>query len=141
MSYATLDDLIARAGETEIRQIADRDFDGEIDANVITEALAHADNLVNGYVATKYTLPFSVVPDLVRTWAIDIARHRLHHEAPPEWVVTDYDNAIAALKDVAKGAITLPIASGDTPATSSGTTMFSAPEEVFSDHALRGWRC
>lgn len=139
MTYATLDDLIARAGETEIRQIADRDRDGVIDAGVVAEALAHADNLVNGYVATKYTLPFSVVPDLVRTWAIDIARHRLHHDGPPEWVVTDYDNAIAALKDVAKGAITLPVSNGDTPSQSSGTTMFSAPDEVFSEHALRGW--
>lgn len=139
MSYATLEDLIERAGETEIRQIADRDNDGEIDAGVIQGALEHADNLVNGYVATKYSLPFAVVPDLVRTWAIDIARHRLHHEGPPEWVITDYDNAIAALKDVAKGAITLPIASGETPATSSGTTMFSAPEEVFSERGLRGW--
>ncbi|MET3611746.1 phage gp36-like protein [Rhizobium aquaticum] len=139
MTYATLDDLIARAGETEIRQIADRDRDGVIDAGVVADALAHADNLVNGYVATKYTLPFSVVPDLVRTWAIDIARWRLHFADPPEWVVTDYDNAIAALKDVAKGAITLPVSNGDTPSQSSGTTMFSAPDEVFSEHALRGW--
>lgn len=139
MTYATLDDLIARAGELELRQIADRDRDGVIDAGVIAEALAHADNLVNGYVATKYTLPFSVVPDLVRTWAIDIARHRLHHDGPPEWVVTDYDNAIVALKDVAKGTITLPVSNGDTPSQSSGTTMFSAPNEVFSEHALRGW--
>lgn len=139
MTYATLDDLIARAGETEIRQIADRDRDGVIDAGVVAEALAHADNLVNGYVATKYTLPFSVVPDLVRTWAIDIARHRLHHDGPPEWVVTDFDNAIAALKDVAKGAITLPVSNGDTPSQSSGTTMFSAPDEVFSERTLRGW--
>ena len=62
MPYATLDDLIERAGETEIRQIADRDRDGAIDADVVEAALTDADNLVNGYVAAKYTVPLASVP-------------------------------------------------------------------------------
>ncbi|WP_320200498.1 gp436 family protein [Agrobacterium sp. rho-13.3] len=141
MTYATLDDLIARAGEAEIKQIADRDRDGEIDAGVIAEALEHADNLVNGYVGTKYSLPFVAVPDLVTTWAIDIARHRLHFQGPPEYVEEDYKRAIASLERVAKGLISLPVAGVETPASSSGTVMFSAPEEVFTAHGLRGWKC
>lgn len=139
MTYATLDDLIARAGEDEIRQIADRDRDGVIDPAVIQEALEHADNLVNGYVGTKYSLPFAAVPDLVTTWAIDIARHRLHYQGPPDYVVKDYEKALSSLERVAKGLISLPVAGVETAASSSGTVMFSAPDEVFDKCGLRGW--
>lgn len=139
MSYATLDDLIARAGLAEMRQIADRNRDGEIDPEVIAEALTHADNLVNGYVATKYKLPFASVPDLVRTWAISIARHKLHFQGPPDYVVDDYKDALAALKDVAAGKIELPIETGEIPQASSGIVMASIPDQVFSKHGLRGW--
>lgn len=141
VTYATLDDLIARAGEDEIRQVADRDRDGEIDPVVITEALEHADNLVNGYVGTKYALPLSPAPDLVRTWAIDIARHRLHFQGPPDYVVKDYEKALASLERVAKGLISLPVSGAETPASSAGTVMFSAPDEVFDARGLRGWKC
>ncbi|MCX2697070.1 gp436 family protein [Ochrobactrum chromiisoli] len=139
MTYATLDDLIARASLGEIRQIADRNRDGEIDPEVIAEALTHADNIVNGYVAAKYKLPFAAVPDLVRTWAISIARHKLHFQGPPEYVVNDYKDALAALKDVARGALALPVADGEIPQASAGGVIASHPAEVFSNHGLRGW--
>lgn len=139
MTYATLDDLIARASRNEILQIADRNRDGEIDPEVIAEALTHADNIVNGYVAAKYQLPFSVVPDLVRTWAISIARHKLHFQGPPDYVVDDYKDAISALKDVARGALVLPVADGEIPLSSAGGVMASHPAEVFSGTGLRGW--
>lgn len=138
-TYATLDDLIARASEVEIRQVADRNRDGVIDEDVVTEALIHADNIVNGYVASKYTLPFVVTPDLVRTWAITIARYRLHFQSPPEWLVDEYKEAIASLKDVARGTLVLPVASGEISATASATTMSCSPDEVFSSQNLRGW--
>lgn len=139
MTYATLDNLIARASLGEIRQIADRNRDGEIDPEVIAEALTHADNIVDGYVAAKYKLPFAVVPDLVRTWAISIARHKLHFQGPPDYVVDDYKDAIAALKDVARGALVLPVADGEISQASAGGVMASHPVEVFSKHGLRGW--
>lgn len=139
MTYATLDDLIARASRNEILQIADRNRDGEVDPEVIAEALTHADNIVNGYVAAKYQLPFSVVPDLVRTWAISIARHKLHFQGPPDYVVEDYKDALSALKDVARGALVLPVADGEIPQSSVGGVMASHPAEVFSGTGLRGW--
>lgn len=142
MTYAALDDLIARAGIDEVRQVADRDRDGTPDPEVIAGALAHADNIVNGYSRTRYELPFVDVPDLVRTWAVSIARHFLHRNGPPDYVVTDYKDALAALKDVAAGRIALPVTdnpSGVQPSQASGTVQASHPEEVFTPQKLRGW--
>lgn len=139
MTYASLDDLIARAGEREILDVADRDGDGLPDGDVVAEALTHADNIVNGYVATAYTLPFAAVPDLVRTWAVAIARHKLHHQGPPDYVVAEYKDALASLRDVQAGRMTLPIATGEIPQASSGTPMFADAPTKTATQIMKGW--
>ncbi|WP_189383247.1 phage protein Gp36 family protein, partial [Gemmobacter nanjingensis] len=100
MSYASLPDLIARAGDAEIRQIADRDRDGTPDPDVIAAALLDADNAIDGYVGARYDLPLPTVPALVKTWAVSISRYILHRNGAPDHVRQDYTDAVAALKDV-----------------------------------------
>lgn len=139
MAYASLDDLLARGGTTELLNIADRDRDGIVDNDVIAAALVHADNLINGYVGAKYG-PLVSVPDLVRTWATSIARYILHSNGAPEHVEADYKDAVAALKDVAKGLIALPVPEGATPpADLAGRVMAAHPDPVFTPEKLRGW--
>ena len=141
MTYASLDDLIERSGDAEIRAIADRDRDGVPDAAVIAEALQDADNLINSYVGAKYAVPLETVPPIVNTWAISIARYFLHRNGAPDHVKTDYDNAVAAAKDVARGLGTLPVAPGDPAVTPSSATVVAAhPDQVFTPDRLRGWR-
>lgn len=141
MAYADLAMLTDRAGEAEIRQIADRDRDGVPDADVVAAALADADNVIDGYLATRYTLPLAAVPPVVRTWAVSIARHVLHRNGAPDHVAQDYKDAIAALKDVARGLIALPVGPGDAPpAATVGPVMGSHPPAVFTADRLRGWR-
>lgn len=137
--YATLDDLIERAGLKSIQDTADRDKDGVPDPDVIASALATAEAEINGYVATKYTLPFVEVPALVKNWTVSLAIFYLYRSKRTELVKEDYDNAISQLQDVAAGKITLPQASGETPALSSGTYLISAPPPRFGRHTMRGF--
>lgn len=140
MPYATLQDLIERAGEVELRQIADRDRDGVLDDDVVEAALEDGDNLINGYVAAKYAVPLASVPPVVRTWSVSIARYKLHRNGPPDHVVQDYKDAIAALKDVARGLIALPVGEGETPPNDlTGTILAEHPKPVFTPKKLRGW--
>ena len=140
MPYASLPDLIERAGEDEILQVADRDEDGVADPDVIEAALIHADNTVNGYLATRFAMPLSAVPAIVVTWAIAIARYHLHRQGAPDYVVRDYKDAIAALKDAARGLVAVPGADGSAPTQSSqGAVRVDGPEPVFSREKLGGW--
>lgn len=140
MIYATLPDLIARAGQQEILQIADRDRDGTADPEVIEAAIRDAMNVVNFYIAAKYAVPLPSVPDLVRTWTVSIARYTLHRADPPSYVRTDYEDAIAALKDVQAGRGVLPIEPGEeAPASVAGKVMAEHPPKVFTPQKLRGW--
>ncbi|KGE01000.1 DUF1320 domain-containing protein [Rhizobium sp. YS-1r] len=141
MPYASLEDLIERAGEDEILQVADRDGDGTPDPDVVEAALVHADNIANGYVAVRYALPLTAVPDLLRTWCVSIARYQLHRDGAPDYVVRDYKDALTALKDLARGVLDLPIGVDDPqPAPSdSGRVSIVGPEPVFTADKLKGW--
>lgn len=139
MPYASLEDLTERAGAAEIKQIADRDRDGEPDPEVIEAAIAHATNVIDGYVAARYALPLEPVPDLVRTWSTSIARYFLHRNKPPEYVIQDYKDAIAALKDVAGGRLVLPATAGQAPEQTAGRFLVANPPAVFDADKLRGW--
>lgn len=141
MSYASLEDLIERAGLDEILQVADRDLDDVPDPDVVDAALVHADNTINGYVSVQYKVPLTSVPDLLRTWAVIIARYFLHRDTPPNYVERDYKEALVALKDVAAGRLKLPVGP-DVPAPqpSSGSDVsIVGPEPVFSADKLKGW--
>ena len=107
-AYATLSDLIERAGEDEILQIADRDRDGVADPEVIDKAIATAGSEIEGYISTRYRLPLPSVPELIRTWAVSIARYHLHLNGAPDHVVRDWKAAMDALGAVSAGKINLP---------------------------------
>ena len=140
MSYANLNDLVDRAGEDEILQVADRDDDGIADPDVVAASLTHADNTINGYLATRFAMPLAAVPPITITWAVAIARYHLHRDTPPDYVVRDYKEALAQLKDAARGLLDLPGVDGITPpATSSGSVRIEGPEPVFSRDKLGGW--
>ncbi len=141
MPYASLTDLIERAGEEEILQVADRDDDGAADPDVIEAALVHADNVANGYLKVRYRLPLASVPDLLRTWCVAIARYYLHRDGAPDYVVRDWKAADQALKDMARGLIDLPVGEGDQPpvAGDTGNVRVAGPEPVFTREKLEGW--
>lgn len=140
MTYATLDDMTERAGLAELRQIADRDRDGTPDPDVVAAALQDADDVIDGYLGTRYGLPLASVPPQLRPWAVSIARYVLHRNGAPDHVAQDYKDAIAALKDVSRGLIALPVAVGETaPSPVTGQTMAAHPPQVFTPAKLAGW--
>lgn len=142
MPYATQADLEARYGVDELVKLTDRAEPpaGVADGETVARALADASNLIDGYLAGRYTLPLSAVPALVATWCAQIARYLLHVHGAPERVEADYRDAIAQLRDVAAGKLTLQ-AAGIEPAgadPAGGVRSHAAPR-VFDRDILRGY--
>ncbi|MEN2980265.1 DUF1320 domain-containing protein [Tistrella bauzanensis] len=141
--YATLDDLIARAGD-EIRQLADRDRDGTPDPEVISAALTDAAQTIDAYLAVRYVVPLAVPPPaMVQGWATSIARYRLHRNGPPDHVVADYKDALRQLADASAGRLLLTGVDGVSAPVSDATggVHVASDDPVFgAPGALDGWR-
>jgi len=141
VSYATLDDLLARYSLDELLALADRDSDGVIDAAVVDAALADASEVIDGYLAARHQVPLASVPGIVRGWACDIARHRLHKDSPPDAVTRAYDEAMRQLRDVAGGRLVLQVGGQTSPAaeTSDSQVLFEGGRQGPGVDRLDAW--
>lgn len=139
MAYAVLQDLITRFSERRLIQLTDR-FDPPaqvIDETVTSDALKHADDLIEGYVRDRYALPFAATPPILNGVACDIAYFRLFQE-PTDEARKRYDEALRTLRDIAKGLIKLPV-EGGVEAPSRATVVTSRQSErLFDRCTLRG---
>lgn len=131
MPYCTQQDLIDRYGETELLQLADRDGDDAVDTEVVTQAIADAAAEIDGYLLDRYSLPLSPVPPSLTLAACRIARYQLYAAASTERVQTDYDRAVAWLRDVSVGRIRLVESTGDESSESGDMPEFEGGRNVF----------
>lgn len=107
MSYASQTDLTDRFGATELAQRTDRTNGTTIDTVVLGRALSDADAEIDGYLATRYSLPLASTPPVINRLACDLARYRLYDDGVPETVRVRYQDAVSLLKRMASGEVQL----------------------------------
>lgn len=134
MSYATYNDLVEREAEDAIYAAADSDHDGVLDAadlQRIDKALSDATGEMNSYIGQRHELPLQQPPVWGVQVCIDIAMYRLSRQADAltNELRQRYTDAVAMLKNVAKGSAGLGLPVAATPA-------ITAPGEVKDGEAL-----
>lgn len=140
MAYGGLPDLIARAGEAEILQVADRDDDSIADIAVIDAALAAAAQTIDAYLGVRFALPLATVPEIVVKWSVSIARYHLHRDGAPDNVVRDYKDALAELRDAGAGRLALPDLAGLSPVQGGSSRPIGASSPaVFTPENFEGY--
>lgn len=109
MAYTSQADLEERYGTRLLIDLTDRGetYTGVIDADVVARAITDADALIDGYVAGRYVLPFSTVPDPIPALARAIAIYNLHVNDPSQKIVRDYEMALKTLREIASGSVKL----------------------------------
>lgn len=139
--YATKQDLEDRDGSMLYNFALDRSTDTLNDV-WIDEALATADDEINGYLSRRFVLPLPTVPDLLKRNAIVIAFHWL---ADRDNQATDllrerYDRAIAKIKEIAAGKIDLGLPTPDMPPEGSvgKVELVQENERLFTRNSLKG---
>lgn len=142
--YAQVEDMVNRYGRGELVQLTDRgdEVTGEINTTVIATALVDAAETINSYVAARYSVPLTPVPEPAKRWACSLAYYYLHRFGVPDDVRTAYADTIAALKDVAKGIMVLQSAGVATAAPVGDTFLqvhTTGASRVFSNETLKGF--
>ncbi|KNY13610.1 hypothetical protein AKG11_28145 [Shinella sp. SUS2] len=142
--YATVADMIARFGETQmIRLSRPEDRTAEtVDVDKVMTALADATGVINGYVRGRYLVPIAVPPVEIVRATCTLARYDLaqgEHTDPSEEMGKGRKEVISWLENIAKELVhlDLPAAAPAGPAVGSGPRMSDRPR-VFTDETLRG---
>ncbi|MGX5056719.1 gp436 family protein [Enterobacter asburiae] len=128
MTYATPEDYIAYFTERDATGVSAKRGVGAPDTTRIARHLQSASDRIDSYLGARYTLPLVDVPGALRDYCCDIARFLMvgtEHSTTEEMRIR-YDDAIAWLKRVADGKITLGSAPGD-----GQTVEPSSPDVVF----------
>lgn len=139
MRYATLDNLKTRFSERRLIQLTDRFTPpaGSIDETVTTEALKHADDMIDGYVRTRYKLPLAEIPAMLCGIACDIAYFRLFQE-PTDEARKRYEDAQRQLRDISTGKLALPVTGGQEAPSKPAVILTTAEPRRMSRRSLGG---
>ena len=109
--YCTLDDIEKHTSTPTLIQLTSDDGQEIVDKTVVEEALLYSSALIDGYLRGRYSLPLAIYFPLLRALAVDLSVYRLYsrrmRNEMPEVIETAYKNAIATLRDIQKGVISL----------------------------------
>lgn len=135
--YASVADMVARFGETEVLELTDQEHTGEINEAVAERALRDAAAEIDGYLAARYRLPVTDTPRLLSLLCTDIARYRLQKGVSTDQARERYEDAVVKLRGIAKGEINLPLASP--PPAAADPIAVKPRRRVFDDETMRGF--
>lgn len=134
--YATRDDLNAAHGPDLVARLAARP-DVEDDTQTVARALSDVAAVIDGRLSVRFALPLPVVPEVLRTIAIDLVIARLASGDGGIGLTDDLkrreDQARSDLKAISKGEMNLglPVAhQGERPqpiVSSTGGKLFTRP--------------
>ncbi len=109
--YCTLDDIEKHTSTPTLIQLTSDDGQDEIDKTVVEESILYSSALIDGYLRGRYSLPLDICFPLLRVLAVDLSVYRLYsrrmQNEMPEVIDSAYKNAIATLRDIQKGVISL----------------------------------
>ncbi len=144
MAYCTQQDLVDRIGEDLLKELTDREGEGEVNETRLAQAIAAASAEVDSYVHKLYPAPLDPVPARIQAVTGDIAIYRLMvaigydaASADGTWALL-YRGIIDWLKQVAKGegadiGQDNPAPQGDQP------SVLVAPARIFGRDTMQGF--
>jgi phage gp36-like protein len=139
MAYLTKAEYLERFDEAETANLTDPDG-VTIDDTKLDTAIASASAFINGYLASRYSLPFASTPVEVKDATADLARERLFTLRPNDEVTARADRWRSWLRDVARGTVELVLEEEAVPSGAADIPAVYVPDQVFTDCLLSSFR-
>lgn len=137
MSYLTQIEIERAFGAAELIDLTDRSGSGVVDPAVMSQAIDRATGVIDSYLRSRFDLPLSAVPDLVRECALHIVRYQLSEDHATDRVKDDYAQALKWLGEIRDGKMDVGLTqAGDASAPTSGGPQFSTGRPAFDRDAL-----
>ena len=117
--YCQLEDIQKQVYQDTLIQLTDDNQTGEINPDVIDEAIMYSSILIDGYLRGRYILPLSQTPAIISIIAVDLCIFRLYSRRfdtnMPETVKEKYAHSIKMLEQIQKGKLLLGIEPTEIP--------------------------
>jgi len=127
MGYCVIDDIKKVFPEERLIELTDDNNTGAYDENIMNSLIEKATNEINGYCQERYSIPFAVVPGLIKDMCVDIVIYLLYlrRERVPEEIQANYKRILEKLRDIADGKISL----GTTDISEDGISFTNKTED------------
>lgn len=136
MGYHTINDLVNKLTEQTLINLTDDENAGSINTERSEESIQTAQNIIDGYLRDKYTLPLSETPGVIREISIGLGVYDLYRrynaDDMPKTIREDRDNALKLLDHIMEGKIAL----FPTDSTNTFLTNKTTSDRVFTKTEL-----
>jgi len=137
--YCTLQDMVTRFDLNELIQLTSQSDQQVINNTVVEAAIVDASNLIDGYIAGRYTLPLSVIPAMLTKFCADIARYNLYDNAVSDVVEKNYKAALDFLTNVGRGTLKLGLSTDSQAPESDQMIVVESAGTVFGRADSKGF--
>lgn len=137
----TLQDLLTFFPERELIELSNLDdaTADTVDIDRVEGAIARASQEINSYLGVRFTLPIEgEIPMVLQSKAADVIRYYLDVYRVRDDVAARYKEAIAWLRLLAKGEVTLGIDSDIAPPDQSRRITVTSHPPIFNRDTLNG---
>lgn len=148
MPYSTPAQILERLDARYVAQLADdtgqADKDTVVDScgTLLASIIEDADRFMDSYIGERYVVPVDPATRVLARCSVAIAVYDLHMRR--SWTVspeikTRYDDMVAWLRDVAKGAARIDSATELAAGSGSHTATFTAATRVITPTTMEGF--
>lgn len=107
--YCTIDDILKYHSEASLIQLSDdTDAQAEINETVVNGAISDAAEFIDGFLRSRYALPFATAPKLLLKLSVDVSIYYLYQRRVgemPKTIDDAYKNAVKTLERIQKGLL------------------------------------
>lgn len=136
-AYCTIVDLQEKVPLSTLVSLTNDDPAAtEPDTAIIDGFIRDASELIDGNLRGRYPLPLLVIPTLVKSIAVNLVRYEIYDRRPdggdlPDAVKAGQKNAMALLKQISSGELSLGIAQTGASIPENGPWRVKAPNRRF----------
>ncbi|OGC00140.1 hypothetical protein A2V82_16525 [candidate division KSB1 bacterium RBG_16_48_16] len=141
--YSAVSDIKKLIPEESLIQLTDDENLGTVNQGRVDEAIQQADSEIDSYCGGRYSVPFAVVPGIIKKISVDVAIYNLYSrrvEEIPQTRADRYKNAIRQLELISKGSISIGVDPEPAAPSKSNTAVqvVSSPK-IFGRDNMKGF--
>lgn len=110
-------------------------------ASFIIEAIETADSEIDGYCSVKYSVPFAVVPGIIKKISLDLSIYNLYArrvETMPDVRAANQKNSLRLLENISKGLVKLGEAAATAPVQQQQSPEITSSTRLFGRDRMKG---